>query len=190
MKKIVFSAFALLFAVTMNAQKVLTDDVDNTATTQMSTAHGNNEEVNYLNSGGGVDYLVIEDGFGLGLNMAFKHLLIDLTYASQGDNNYDLSAYTIGIGGQYRYWFNKSLYIEGRAGVQFRHASVELKDYDEKASSDKFGLFITPRIGLKLFKIGGNDLSLVAGYRWDFNEFKFKKDYISDYFTIGLAWVM
>lgn len=189
MKKIVFFAFALFFAVTVNAQKVVTDDVDNTATTTTSTAHGNDEEVNYMNSGGGLDYMAVDDGFGLGINYVFGHVLVDLSYVSQGNDYYDSSCYTIGVGGQYRYWFNKTLFIEGRAGIHYRYGTFEFKLEDEKTSDGKFGMFITPRIGLRLFKVGGNDLSLVAGYRWDFNEFKFNKENTADYFTVGLAWV-
>lgn len=190
MKKIVFFAFALFFAITVNAQKVLTDDVDSTATVTTSTAHGHDEEVNYLNGGGGLDYMAVEDGFGLGLNFVLGHVLVDFSAVSQGNDYYDADIYTIGVGGQYRYWFNKTLFIEGRAGIHYRHGTVKWKVEDEKESKGKFGMFITPRIGLKLFKVGGDYLALVAGYRWDFNEFKFNKENTADYFTVGLSWVM
>ena len=46
-------------------------------------------------------------------------------------------------------------------------------------------LSISPKIGINLYK----GTSVVASYRWDFHEFKFNKDYISDYFSIGLIFV-
>lgn len=190
MKKFLFFACALFIAATVDAQKVITDDVNRTATTQISTAHGHDDEVNYLNSGAGIDYQSIENGYGIGLNFAFKYLLVDLSFGSADNDYIDVSSWSAGIGGQYRYWFNKWLYIEGRAGVQYLHATAKVKEGDEKESNGDFGLFLTPRLGVKLFKLGSDYLSLVGGYRWDFNKFKFKKEYTSDYFTIGLSWVM
>ncbi len=190
MKKFLFFACALFIAATVDAQKVITDDVNRTATTQISTAHGHDDEVNYLNSGAGIDYQSIENGYGIGLNFAFKYLLVDLSFGSADNDYIDVSSWSAGIGGQYRYWFNKWLYIEGRAGVQYLHATAKVKEGDEKESNGDFGLFLTPRLGVKLFKLGSDYLSLVGGYRWNFNKFKFKKEYTSDYFTIGLSWVM
>lgn len=190
MKKFLFFACALFITATVDAQKVITDDVNRTATTQISTAHGHDDEVNYLNSGAGIDYQSIENGYGIGLNFAFKYLLVDLSFGSADNDYIDVSSWSAGIGGQYRYWFNKWLYIEGRAGVQYLHATAKVKEGDEKESNGDFGLFLTPRLGVKLFKLGSDYLSLVGGYRWDFNKFKFKKEYTSDYFTIGLSWVM
>lgn len=74
--------------------------------------------------------------------------------------------------------------------MQYLHATAKIKGGDEEEKNGEFGLFLTPRLGVKLFNIGGDYLSLVGGYRWDFNEFKFKKEYTRDYFTIGLSWVM
>lgn len=190
MKKFLFFACALFITATVDAQKVISDDVNRTATTQISTAHGHDDEVNYLNSGAGIDYQSIENGYGIGLNFAFKYLLVDLSFGSADNDYIDVSSWSAGIGGQYRYWFNKWLYIEGRAGVQYLHATAKVKEGDEKESNGDFGLFLTPRLGVKLFKLGSDYLSLVGGYRWDFNKFKFKKEYTSDYFTIGLSWVM
>lgn len=189
MKKFVLFAFALFVAVTVNAQKVLTDDVDNTATTPASAAHGNNEEVNHLNSGGGIDYMGVDDGYGIGINYALNYFLLDFNYVSQENDYLESSCYTIGLGGQYRYWFNKILFIEGRAGLYYRYGTVELKLEEEKESDGNLGMFITPRVGLRLFKVANSDLALVAGYRWDFNEFKFNKENTVDYFTVGLSWV-
>ena len=66
------------------------------------------------------------------------------------------------------------------------NSTVKSKTTDDKASDSNLGLFITPRLGIKLF----NNCTLVAGYRWDIDEFKFKKEYTVDYFTLGLNWVM
>lgn len=186
MKKLFFLVMALFAFTTSNAQKIVTDDVDGVDTVKVSTNHGTDEEVNYLNSGAGFDYLFIENGYGLGYNMVFKHLLIDLEYRSADNDYFDSSSWSVGLGGQYRYWFCKWLYIEGRLGVQYLHTSVKVKSTDDKASDGSLGLFITPRLGVKLFK----NYTLVAGYRWDIDEFKFKKDYTADYFSIGLNIVM
>ena len=178
------------------AQKVIKTDVNRTETTSKPTngteAAGESAD---LTSGCSFDYLGIEDAFGLSYNLIFNHLLLNFRMVSGDTNSVVTSneAWSAGVGYNYRYWLAKSLYIEGQAGVEYAHATLEYKDSNRKTVKDSngdFGLFLSPRIGLNLFKLWDCDWGVVAGYRWDFNKFKFSKEYTSDYFTIGLSIVM
>jgi len=81
------------------------------------------------------------------------------------------------------------LYVEGVIGVQYSHQSVKAAD-GEKESEGNLGLWASPKIGVLLINTSKSEplwIGLQAGYRWDVNEFKFKKDYTNDYFTIGIV---
>ena len=197
MKKIALVVLGLFCMLTSTqAQKVIKTDVNRTETTSKSTngteAAGESAD---LTSGCSFDYLGIEDAFGLSYNLIFNHLLLNLRMVS-GDTNSTVTSnesWSVGVGYNYRYWLAKSLYIEGQAGVEYAHATLKYKDDNKKIVKDSngdFGLFLSPRIGLNLFKLWDCDWGVVAGYRWDFNKFKFSKEYTSDYFTIGLSVVM
>ena len=94
---------ALFIAATTNAQKVLTDDVNRTENEKTSTAHGTDPEVNDLQGGFGLDYLGIEDGWGIGLNIPMmKYAVIDAGYSSAGSDGVDVRSWYVGIGGHYR----------------------------------------------------------------------------------------
>ena len=126
MKKLCFLISALFVFTGGNAQKIVTDDVSGVKPVESSTNHGPDEKVNYLNSGTGLDYLFIEDGYGLAFNMAFKYVLVDLAYRSAGNDYFDSTAWSIGLGGQYRYWFSKWFYIEGRVGLQLLSQRLQM----------------------------------------------------------------
>ena len=135
-----------------------------------------------------------------------------LLYRDKKEKDLNKGKY-VGIGGHYRYWFNKWLYCEGNLGVFYGNTSFEYEveevrtmHYDtpalgegdrtytatrtEEDSDGGFGLFLTPRLGVKIFTLkNGNALSLGAGYRWNFGDFKFDKEHTSDYFSIGIAGV-
>ena len=64
--------------------------------------------------------------------------------------------------------------------------SFEVEYGEDKESDGNLGLFVTPKIGLRLFTWDEIDWGIQAGYRWDFQEFKFSKAYTADYFTIGI----
>ena len=197
MKKITLVVFGLFCMLSSTqAQKVIKTDVNRTETTSKPTngteAAGESAD---LTSGCSFDYLGIEDAFGLSYNLIFNHLLLNFRMVSGDTNSVVTSneAWSAGVGYNYRYWLAKSLYIEGQAGVEYAHATLEYKDSNRKTVKDSngdFGLFLSPRIGLNLFKLWDCDWGVVAGYRWDFNKFKFSKEYTSDYFTIGLSIVM
>lgn len=197
MKKITLVVFGLFCMLSSTqAQKVIKTDVNRTETTSKPTngteAAGESAD---LTSGCSFDYLGIEDAFGLSYNLIFNHLLLNFRMVSGDTNSVVTSneAWSAGVGYNYRYWLAKSLYLEGQAGVEYAHATLEYKDSNRKTVKDSngdFGLFLSPRIGLNLFKLWDCDWGVVAGYRWDFNKFKFSKEYTSDYFTIGLSIVM
>lgn len=154
------------------------------------------------------DYQAIDGGFGLGFNVIVNHFVFTGAF-TEGQTNADITennGWNIGVGYSHRYWLGKQLYIEGQAGVGYYHGSMKIKyvsgtknnssptlghyttnTYSYKTESNgDFGMFLTPRIGLKLLKVKDTEWGVVAGYRWDFIKFKFNKDYTADYFTIGV----
>ena len=186
MEKIITIVCALFLTLgSVNAQKVIKDNIDGSAANSENLAKVN--EGLDLNSGFGIEYQGIEDGFGMGMNLVINHFVLSGSMYSLDTNGYieTNEGWKLGAGYNHRHWFNKSIYIEGTVGVQYWNHKMEIDG--EEDSNGEFGLFVTPRVGLKLFKIWDTDWAINAGYRWDFNKFKFSKDYTSDYFTIGLT---
>lgn len=154
-----------------------------------------------------VDFLIPDGGFGVGLDYVFSYINVNAAYifGKTDDNVTDNAGWQIGIGGNYRYNISKVFYVEGRAGIGYYHWSTKYKyqsgekevgpswgnhhttvaTYDyEKNTANEAELYVSPRVGVHLFK----NLSIVAGYRWDFVKFKFDKEHTNDYFTIGASW--
>lgn len=129
----------------------------------------------------------------MGMSYVIGNIVINGSYLSGDTDKYITKneGWRIGIGGNYRYWLTDFLYAEGQAGIEYSHVSIEVKQgtKTESNSDGNVGMFLTPRIGLPLFKLWGGKLGVVAGYRWDFNKFKFSKDYTDKYFTIGITFV-
>lgn len=200
-------------AGSMSAQVVVHDDINGSrsqAANQLSTTpNASSENLQKTQSQGSydVDYLFIEKGGGIGMNLIFKNVILGATYrwGDKPEGVTENSAWGAYIGGHYRHWISKSFYVEGNAGLQYLHGTFEhrvetgtedrysptLGHYTvtthgtEKVSNGEFGLFLTPKIGYSFGK-----WSIAAGYRWDFNEFKFSKDYTNDYFTLGVSLLM
>lgn len=135
-----------------------------------------------------IEYQAIENAFAAGFNIVYNHVAFCLSMVEGDTNSYVTknSGWRAGLGYNQRYWLNKFLYVEGTAGVEYSHSKVEYKDEDGE-SGGNIGLFVTPKIGVKLFNWDDTDWGIQAGYRWDFNEFKFSKAYTADYFTIGIV---
>jgi len=141
-----------------------------------------------------MSYQAIEHGFGMGIGWVFSPVVINASFISGDTNKYVTKneGWRVGLGGNYRFWIAKPLFIEAQAGVEYTHVTLETKvnGQKDKNSEGNFGMFLTPRIGLKLFKLWDANMGIIAGYRWDFNKFKFDKDYTDKYFTIGICAVM
>lgn len=141
-----------------------------------------------LLGGVSVEYQAIENSFAAGFNIVYNHFALCLSMMEGDTNSYVTknSGWRAGLGYNYRYWLNKSIYVEGTAGVQYSHSKIEYQD-EEGESGGNLGLFATPKVGVKLFTWGDYTWGIQAGYRWDFNKFKFSKAYTADYFTIGIV---
>lgn len=158
-----------------------------------------------------VDYLGLDGGSGLGLNLSVGHVVLTggLTFGDKPEGITENEGWNIGLGYGYRYWLGKSLFVEGQVGAAYYHGTIKYRYVSdtqghygvsgryyttntyatEKETSSEFGAFLTPRVGLKLFKFKDQKIGLVAGYRWDFVKFKFDKEHTADYFTIGIMGV-
>ncbi len=127
------------------------------------------------------------DGISMDVTLNKLHLQYQNIDGEKNKNITKNKVWRAGVGYNERFWFGERLYLEGVVGVQYSHASV--KAYGEKESEGNLGLWVSPKVGLLLFKVDseGMMIGLQAGYRWDVNEFKFKKGYTVDYFTIGFV---
>lgn len=169
-------------------------DVNNTEpVTETKSSHGTKEagESVKLDSGIGFDYMAIENtSGGFGINLIFDGFLLNFKTVKGDTDSYVTKnkSWGVGIGGNRRCWLSKYFFVEGQFGVEYVHSSLKYKVDKNKTTKDSngdLGLFVTPRIGIKL----GKGLGIVAGYRCDFAKFKFNKENTSDYFTVGISWI-
>lgn len=138
-----------------------------------------------------------ESAANLGLNFRFSYYEFGGGIQVAGPGN----AWNVNLGGAYRYYFNKNIFVEGAGGLFYSHASYESRvatgTYTQKVgtigyreftqyetvkySSSGIGLYITPRVGLTF----GKGWGVYAGYQLDFLKFKF--DHIGDrgYWKLG-----
>ncbi|MCC8114135.1 MAG: hypothetical protein LIP03_09125 [Bacteroidales bacterium] len=145
-------------------------------------------------------------GWGLGLAIEGKYFMIEGNM-NNGKTSGDIKkneSWSVGLGLHHRWWIGGDIfYIEGSLGPQYVHSTLEYRvetgssshttpsgvtvtkhTYDTKddGGSD-FGWFITPRIGVRLYK----DWCLTAGFRMESSKFKFSKDYRAEWVTVGLT---
>ncbi len=114
-------------------------------------------------------------------NLILKYIILDGGYAKGNGSNPSVTNWNVGAGLNYRYWFNKYIYLEGSVGAQYMASIVEWNDVEGKKTDGDFGLFAMPKLGLSYKGVG-----VVAGYRWDFAKFKFDKEHTNDHFMVGL----
>ena len=187
MKRMFLSAImATAFLFGANAQTVITNDYSSPIT-QAEGQQIDNSDDEKSSASFDLSYQGIENGFGLGMTWVFNHFAINFSWL-EGDTNQYITkneGWRAGIGLNYRHWLSDFFYIEGQAGIEYTHATLKMKGGDKYSDGD-FGLFLTPRIGIPLINISDGKLGIVAGYRWDFNKFKFSKENTADYFTIGI----
>ncbi len=205
MKKLFLAVCALCLALSVQAQKVVTDNIHGTKADVVEKKRQDNIKGKVKPSGAGIEYVALKEGFGLNYNAVVKHVLVDFSFGFGKTESPIIGnfSYNIGLGGNYRHWIGNVFYVEGRAGVAYYHSKIEMTektylrtdttpsgmridkyDYSTKVlKNGDFGLFVSPRIGVKLF----NGLAISAGYRWNFLDFKFKEGYISDYFSVGVT---
>lgn len=218
MKKVFLIMCAFTFACTINAQKVITDNIHGTDSIENSSTNNSIElsadsDKKYEQNGFGIEYFGVDGGYGINYNAKiFDYLSFGFCFGG-GETNETVtenSSWGLNIGANYRYWLGKVLFLEAEGGLVYGHAKVSIRtktgesghyspsgvwipkyEYTEDTWSDgNMGFYITPRIGLRICKIGKGGLALVAGYRWHFSEFKFSKEHTSDFFTVGLNLVI
>ena len=143
-------------------------------------------------SGFCIEYLGLdgEDSFGIGLDLAvyYVNLGFDIYQYDTSGNIKKNEGWDLHLGGHKRFWWN-IFFLEGNLGLAYCHATYQIKGGDKEKNGD-FGLYLNPRVGIKLFNTGSlglGSLGITASYRWIFEKFKFKDEYTCDYFTIGLC---
>lgn len=142
-----------------------------------------------------LEYLAIEDGFGFSLSSQEDGIVhgIEAWWGKTNDVLTRNWAWNIFIGWQDRYFLFKNFFVEGKIVIKWENYKSKMKmpAYDkdgnetykeESIYNDYLGLVVSPRVGLKFCK----KFAITAGYRWDFNKFKFKKKDTMDFFTVGV----
>lgn len=199
MKKIIFVVLLSMVVLGhINAQNVIANDYSSPITGV--EGQDSSEDLQEQQGGTDFEYQAYEDGGGIGMNYVFNHVILggSVGWGEESDYIRDVTVWNAYLGANHRYFLGtRSVWIEGRAMVGYKHASLEMATYSSSKYSTKWekesegGLFlgISPRFGVNLIHFKNGDiLSVVAGYRWDFNKFKFKSEYTDDYFTIGVNW--
>lgn len=198
MKKI-FLFVLLTIAVLghVNAQNVIANDYSSPITGV--EGQDSSEDLQEQQGGTDFEYQAYEDGGGIGMNYVFNHVILggSVAWGEESDYKKDVTVWNAYLGANHRYFLGtRSVWIEGRAMVGYKHGSMKVATYSSSRSSkiewekeSEGGLFlgISPRFGVNLIHFKNGDiLSVVAGYRWDFYKFKFNKENTSKYFTIGV----
>ena len=207
MKRINTLAVMLSLFALMNAQNIVQNHYDDNPTALTEDGE-TQEELNRFRTGGfSLEYMGVEDAWGLNTrgNCWGFELGFSMIHGKENDYISSNTQTRIDLGYAPRYWFNKTFFIEGTIGVGYYWSSVRLTNtssywhstsyggyyatsYDyQDIKDDDFYMTISPRIGVKCFKLWDLDWAIVAGYRWDFYEFKTKKENTLDYFTVGLT---
>lgn len=210
LKRVALLATGLGLSLGINAQNNLlgsTGAITNkTDTTGISAPQQPKEQLNSFIA----EYVGIDGGWGYGMSIRLKHVMVgyDFLFGETNSTVTENNAWNISAGGNYRHWLGKRFFMEGTAGLGYFHNTLEYKvasgtetyyifgkPYSrtkytsEKNKNGEIGLFINPRIGIKLFNFtkAGLSCALTVSYRWNFLKFKFKKEYTQDYFTVGLS---
>lgn len=196
MKRFLLSVMVMCAAVFAQAQVVVEDDIDGSKAGNTAVAGDNQSAAKSksTSSGFGFDYLAIEDAIAIGMRWDASFFLFEFDYMAGETNKYvkESTSWNIGLGANYRHWLAKWLYVEGSAALAYYHSKVEY-DFDgenRKEKGNEVGLYVTPRVGLRLIKTKNTNISVVGGYRWDFIKFKFDKDHMRDNFTVGISITM
>lgn len=197
MRKIFLLSFFFCVSFCLFAQEIVTDDIERTnlpesKNVSFSNSVGKND---YKKSGGTIDFYIPEKGFGMAMNLAFKYFFLEwsMRYGETDDVVTTNDGWSLGAGGHYRHWIGDWVFVEGFLGIEYLHSKIAYKNYTsaskyktEEIKDGNIAMMLHPKIGVHLYK----GFSIAAGYRWDFNEFKFKKGYVSDFFTLSLGFVM
>lgn len=197
MRKIFLLSFFFCVSFCLFAQEIVTDDIERIEQpeTKSVSAFNNISRNAHKISGISIDFYIPEKGFGYALNWAFKYLFIDwsMRFGEKNDVVTANDGWSLGAGGHYRHWIGNWFFVEGYLGIEYLHSTIAYKNYTsatkyetKKIKDGNIAMMLYPKIGINLYK----GLSIAAGYRWDFNEFKFKKAYISDFFTLSLVVAM
>ncbi|MFR9592346.1 MAG: hypothetical protein SNG27_08110 [Rikenellaceae bacterium] len=80
-------------------------------------------------------------------------------------------------------------FLEGRVGATYRYVGIKCEDgYTNEMlglEDSGFGYYAYPRINVAIF----NKTCLVAGYKFEFADFKLSKDYMTTCYTAGLSFL-
>lgn len=144
-----------------------------------------------------------EKAANLGLNFRFGFVEFGGSVQLTGKGN----AWKINLGGAYRYYLDKSIFVEGAVGVNYgdysssttvskNSSSMKVPPLNyghngnyssgtetKETSESGFGAYVTPRVGV----IVSNGWGIYAAYEWDFYKFKFDNFDKRGYWKLGIV---
>lgn len=150
------------------AQTVVKENINGEQTIEQKKLESD-KSVDARYSGVEANFNFVDSGFTYGMTMIFNKFFINSDYLSFYDDPQGVTTNTwnIGAGYNYRHFFSKGLYIDGRAGVQYSNTKIEysgsyksLDDYN----NGTFDLFVMPKIGLRIT----SGFAITAGYKITF----------------------
>ncbi len=182
--KLPFLLIVLTLALGANAQKRVVDNVSPTSEQQQATEKETSEKEMQTYGGVFFNWGFIEKGYGFSTGLMFKGFVLEYGDISQKWKNLgmEVSGWRIEAGYNYRYWFGDRFFAQALGEIGYGHSSVSYKGSKDKDSSGGALLTIMPGVGVRIWRT----LSLQAGYRFDFSDFKFDKAHRADYFSLGI----
>ena len=187
MKKLICLAIlSIAFGLNANSQTVITNDYSSSSSSVQSQNFTSNEDIQEQGNDIAVSYHAIEDGWGLSMDMVMSYFVLGygMYFGDKGDYLATNDGFEIYVGGNYRYHLMKNLYIDARVLGGYYSWKLEMKGKGAKEDKTSEGFIgLSPLIGLQFGKV-----SIMAGYRWDWVKFKFKKENCLDRFTAGISY--
>lgn len=163
-----------------NASLLSFDDYSTSTTTSTTSS-------SKLKSGLELDYLLIDGQSAVGAAINFGGLVFMGEYGKYNEipvDAIDMFTWSAGAAINKRIYLLNFLYVEGRVGAAYK-SYVTSYDGADDISESNWGYVANVRAGLKLF---GN-MSVNAGYKWNFAEFSFADEYRSTNMTVGVTFL-
>ena len=112
MKKLIVAVCALCLTFgSVNAQKVMEDNVEGTEQTKTTSGKSGESDNDVLKCGFGAEYQGIDGGFGMGFNLIYNHVMVGFSWL-WGDTNDTVTkndGWRVSLGYNYRYWLGKAV---------------------------------------------------------------------------------
>ncbi len=190
MKKKLFllTAVTLFSTSAIFSQSVVKENINEVQTVELQKFQSD-DSIDARYSGTEANFSFVDAGFTYGMTLVFDKFFINSDFNSFFDDpvGMNTNAWNIGAGYNYRHYFGRSVYIDGRLGAQYSQVKIDFWDYGnykdfDDYSDGSFDLFVMPKLGLRLAK----GFAVTAGYKITF----IGLEEIGGSFNVGLTLLM